>query len=451
MYKKKLREWQFFKNESIRKPNARIPDRTQMKCRRSRAVRSLPQLVGETSQRSLPRPELAIPTPGYLETPEGKALSSMLSSISEYFKTLFDQGRDGDSRSGWTGDSFQLIPPSGREDFSSEWKTIADQCHGASSLLRIRDESDGKCQRTLFNIIRGFEKVALQDDPWMLVYLWRAILYLRGISFRLERHKSGLPSACLGPRNDHLVGHVLSGFAIFITINKGRDHAMVRCLYALRTFPLVTMKLALERVCDMVINLFRKYLGDSHPVVLSMTGHFLKYWPRKLGEHVLSSYDRLVRNSEETFGPRDKRTITFLTEYMYTTHYHAHDDSLTYTLALDLWERTNALGTVPQWGKEAYAHTLASKMLARLDKNRGNTEGWRGRLNAVAGQLRNGDRECQTRALQLRLMMADWYQKAGDKDRAQKEAIIAEEIRHMMRYLALRDGGWKENLPFRRA
>ncbi|KAF6814917.1 hypothetical protein CSOJ01_03747 [Colletotrichum sojae] len=392
-----------------------------------------------------------MPSPIYLETPEGRALTSVLSSVSAYFKVLFDQGRGRDTSSGWTGDSFRLIPPVGRKDLSSNWKAISDQCHGASSLLRTRGESDGKCQRTLSNVIRDFEKVDLQDDPWMLVYLWRSILYLRGISFRLEGHKSSLPSALLGPQNDHLVGNALSGFAIFIAINQGREHAMVRCLHALRTFSLVTMKLALERVCDMVVNLFRNYLGDSHPVVLSMTGHFLKYWPRKLGEYVLPSYDRLVRHSEAAFGPRDERTITFLTDYMYTTHYHAHDDSLTYTLALDLWERTNTLGPVPQWGKETYAHTLASKILARLDRNGGNAEGWQSRLGVVARKLRDGDRKCQTRALQLQVKMADWYQKAGDKDRAQGKTKIAEDIRERMRYLALTNGGWRENLPFRRA
>ncbi|KAG7080997.1 hypothetical protein JMJ78_0003129 [Colletotrichum scovillei] len=337
--------------------------------------------------------------------------------------------------------------PLGLVDYSTEWKAIADQCHGASTLISQGNGTQQKCQRTLLNVFKGIDQLAQQEDPWILVYLWRIILYLRGISYRIENKKVGIPSTSLGPHNDHLVGHVISSLAGLFIIRKGSSE-MVYCLNSLRVFSLDRMKLAIERVFKFCTDSFQKLLGGSHPVVLIMVARFLRYWPAALADNVLVNYGTLVARSETEFGSSDERTIFFLTEYMYVAYYHGHNITLTYQLASDLCQRSEELGPVPQWGGKTYGLVLASKLLSRIDKEKGNIDRWHGRLTTLAEKLRNGDRECQTRALQIRRMMAHWYREAGNMERAQEQRGHADKIFITMRELGVEQGDWNLNWPF---
>ncbi|KAK1476928.1 hypothetical protein CABS01_15212 [Colletotrichum abscissum] len=330
-------------------------------------------------------------------TAELKALACMLYSTGNHLMGLFDQGRPGETSSGWKVNSFGLTPPQGHEDYSAEWTAIADQRHGASTLISQGNGTQQKCQRTLLNVFKSIDQLAQQEDPWMLVYLWRIILYLRGISYRIENKKVGIPSTRLGPQNDHLVGHLL---------------------------------------------------GGSHPVVLIMVARFWRYWPAALADNVLPNYGTLLARSGTEFGSSDERTSFFLTEYMYVAYYHGHNITLTYQLASDLCQRSEELGPVPHWRGETYGFVLASKLLARIDKEKGKIDLWHGRLTPLAEKLRNGDRECQTRALQIRRMMARWYREAGNRERAQEQRGYADEIFNSMRELGVEQGNWNLNWPF---
>ncbi|KAL0934567.1 uncharacterized protein CTRU02_211366 [Colletotrichum truncatum] len=394
MYKAQFKKWKLYKNESSQLEKRRTDDTPTESRKRARAATSLDE-----------RPE---------ESPN----------------VLFDRGRNGDKRSGWAGDRFRLIPPNGCQDHFKEWKAVADQSHGASALIRLHGGPSGKYHGTLHIVFKDIDKLVKQDDPWMLVYLWRVILYLRGISFRVEHHKSSYSSISRSPQNGHLVGHVITGVAYCIANNHGREHYMARCLHSLRSFSLHDMKLAIEQVY-----VFR----------------FLKYWPGEVEKDVLPSYKKLVCDAEAKFGRNHQQTITFLTEYMYTAHYHGHDSVLTHRLASDLWRRTGDPRSVLSWGPETYAHVLATKLLARIDKDRGSNESWEKRLHDVARKLRNGDRECQTRALQLRGTMAQWYEKAGMVEQAQRETEIADEIKNYMRVVATEQHDWSRNWTFGRS
>ncbi|KAK1468244.1 hypothetical protein CMEL01_00011 [Colletotrichum melonis] len=249
-------------------------------------------------------------------TAELKALACMLYSIGNYLMGLFDQSRPGETSSGWKVNSFGLTPPQGHEDNSTEWKAIADQCHGASTLISQGNGTQKKCQTTLLNIFKSIEQLAQQEDPWMLIYLWMIILYFRGISYRIENKKVGIPSTRLRPQNDHLVRHVISSLAGLFIIRKGSS-MMVDCLNSLRVFSLDRMQLANERVFKFCTDSFPKLPGASHPVVLIMVARLLRYWPAALADNVLPNYGTLVARSGTEFGSSDERTIFFRTEYIW--------------------------------------------------------------------------------------------------------------------------------------
>ncbi|EXF83416.1 hypothetical protein CFIO01_10506 [Colletotrichum fioriniae PJ7] len=446
MYTKKLSEWHVFKNESSSQSHSRMNGRIRPLYKRRRYAGAKPRILAECQS----GPAFLWTThdlePGW-PSAELRALGCILYSTGNYLKGLFDQGRPGEASSGWKVNLFGLTPPQGLKDYSTEWKAIADQCHGASALISQGNGTQQKCQRTLLNVFKGIDQLAQQEDPWMLVYLWRIILYLRGISYRIEKEKVGIPSTCLGPQNDHLVGHVISSLAGLFIIRKGSG-MMVDCLNSLRVFSLDRMKLAIERVFKFCTDSFQKLLGGSHPVVLIMVARFLRYWPAALADNVLANYETLVARSGTEFGSSDERTISFLTEYMYVAYYHGHDITLTYQLASDLCQRSEELGHVPQWGKKTYGLVLASKLLARIDKEKGNIDRWYDRLTPLAEKLRNGDRECQTRALQIRRMMAHWYREAGNRTRAEEQRGHADEILNSMRELVVEQGNWNLNWPF---
>ncbi|KAK2022318.1 hypothetical protein LX32DRAFT_645598 [Colletotrichum zoysiae] len=438
MYKKQLREWMMYKNESSRQAYTRVDVSTERLAKRHRTIMAHPR-----------RPESCDMRPAFLWQerkisgwldPEMKALGCLITKATTYIDALFDQGRKEDPVAGWKGDSFDLIAPRGRKDHSLEWKVVADQCHGASSLVQRDTETQNKCRRTLSNIFADIDTLAQYDDPWMIVYIWRIILYLRGISYRIEHRKVGIPSERLTPQNDHLVGYTISRFA-------SRMHPecyMVACLNSLRTFSLDKMKLAIERVFKACIDLFSKYLGGCHPVVLKMTARFLRYWPARLEGHVLPNYEILMARSETELEPSDERTISFLTEYMYIAHYQARDKALTQRLAKKILLRTHEAEPVPvpQWGQVTYGRVLASKLLSKIDKDSGKVDDWKARLDFLAARLRNGDRECQTRALQIRRMMANWYREAGNDEKASEETACADEIFKCMREAVVRQEGW---------
>ncbi|KAK1569361.1 uncharacterized protein LY79DRAFT_663728 [Colletotrichum navitas] len=446
MYKKKFKEWGLFKNQSSHQAESRVGISTEQLAERHRPVMAFPSIPNAC--RGKPAflwQEMALS--GWPDA-EMKALGHLIKSATDYLGALFDQGLAKDLVSGWKGDSFGLIVPPGRADHSLKWKLVADQCHGASSLVQRDMKTRHKCHKTLFNVFRDIDKLKQYNDPWMAVYLWGIILYLRGISYRIEHQKAGVPSVSLAPQSDHLVGHTISRLARLTLEKEGSGCYMVDCLNLLRTFSLERMKLALERVFKACIDSFSKYLGDCHPVVLLMTARFLKYWPAQLADHVLPNYESLVAISEAQLGPSDERTITFLTEYMYIAHYHAHDKLLTHRLARKICMRTHELESVPQWGRTTYGLVLASKLLSKIEKDSGKVDIWQSRLNSLADKLRNGDRECQTRALQIRRMMANWYREAGNELKASEETANADIIFNYMTEVVVLQGGWDRIRPF---
>ncbi|KAK2735466.1 hypothetical protein CKAH01_01847 [Colletotrichum kahawae] len=447
MYKKKFAAWGFSKNQSQCRPVDSMTQILSGTSDRARSAKSLPQKQFQESQKLAYRLDkhLSLLAP---DDPKLAQLEKMLYNVWGYFMRVFD--RESDGVSGWTGDFFGLIPPEGHCDFSGDWKAVSDQCDGASILVAGQDDTNGKCQKTLHKALSVFDNLLQKKDPWMLVYIWRVILYMRGNSFRLEPKKSNVSSIVLARnRNDHLVGNVLTGIIGLIKICQEVEHPMVHALESLRFFCLQDMKLAVERVYQLSIDLFMDYLGNFHPVVLSMTGHFLKYWPGKLGEHVLPSYNKVVESAEAEFGVCAERTTSLLTEYMYAANYHSQDSSLTFKLATNLKERTDRLGNKPSWRRETYAHVLACKLLARLNRDEGKGQCWMVSLGALATRLRNGDRECQTRALQIRLMLASWYRRAGENDRCEIEKSLAEGIRARMSESEPVKAGWNETFRFR--
>ncbi|KAL3294403.1 hypothetical protein RB213_005302 [Colletotrichum asianum] len=341
MYKKKFAAWGFFKNQSQCRPIDSITQALSGTSDRARSAQSLPQKQFQDSEKLAYRLDkhLSLLAP---DDPRLAQLEKTLFNVWGYFMRVFDRGSDGVS--GWTGDFFSLNPPEGYCDNSSDWKAVSDQCHGASILVTRPDDTNGKCQKTLHKALSLFDKLLQKKDPWMLVYIWRIILYMRGIAFRLEPRKKEVSSVVLARnRDDHLVGNFLTGIIGLIKIHLDAEDPMVYALESLRFFCLQDIKLPVERVYQLCIDLFMDYLGNFHPVVLSMTGHFLKYWPGKLGEHVLPSYDKVVKSAEVEFGLCDERTISLLTEYMYMANYHGQDSSLIFKLATNLKERTDRL------------------------------------------------------------------------------------------------------------
>ncbi|UQC85955.1 uncharacterized protein CLUP02_11454 [Colletotrichum lupini] len=381
MYKKKLKEWHIFNHESSSQSQSRMDGLNTPLVKRRRCAGAKPRILADYQSGaafSWRTHDLVLDWP----TAELKALACMLYSIGNYLMGLFDQSRPGETSSGWKVNSFGLTPPQGHEDNSTEWKAIADQCHGASTLISQGNGTQKKCQITLLNILKSIYQLAQQEDPWI-------------------------------PRNNHLVRHVISSLAGLFIIRKGSS-MMVDCLNSLRVFSLDRMKLANERVFGFCTDSFPKLPGGSHPVVLIMVARFLRYWPAALADHVLPNYGTLVARSGTDFGSSDERTIFFLTEYMYVAYYHGHNITLTYQLASDLCQRSEELGPIPQWGH--------------------------GCLTPLAEKLRNGGRDCQTRALQIRRMMAYWSREAGNRERAQEQRGYADEIFNSMRELGVEQG-----------
>lgn len=84
----------------------------------------------------------------------------------------------------WAWDEFGVTYAPGAANYSDLWKTIADQCHGASSLIQTKHQL--KAFKTIQKVYQRLATAAQQHDPWVVVYIWKILLYIRGISDRLR-------------------------------------------------------------------------------------------------------------------------------------------------------------------------------------------------------------------------------------------------------------------------
>jgi len=427
MYKAKFAEWgeEFSKNSPRKRPEVNKGTCTELQppphAKRTRVAASLParkkkeagctvMVVSTAATGSVPKP---------LSPRQYKIYEEMLHHMGDSIKSLFDKAN---IKGQWGWDEFGFTTPAEGADSSDTWKMLADLCHGASSLCQV--QCTQKAVSLLAGVREALSRVVGQQSPWMFVYLWRIVLSVRGISYRLP------------PPKHAFFGSFLLFLRRLVKQHIGDTHRLALFLSALNRVPFTQTKDALEIVYRQAIEGLEQYLGSAHPTVLAMRGHFFQYWKgTTLSAGAYARYDALVRHADRVLGRLDGRTLSLRTEYMYATFYHGGDRDLTHQLAREVWDRTefmvpaDADSPPPTWSRVTYAYVLSSELLAHVDRERGVGAGWFQRLKDVVLRLQGGDDECRTRAAQVQEMLAHRCRLDGETERANYESQIAVEIR----------------------
>lgn len=430
MYKERFREWgpDFQKNNKRGSKSSETTSKCQPPAvpKRKRGAASLPPEKEKQQARAIlvpPEAALAlasrfVPRPFSLK--HLKVYEQMLHCMGDTVKSLFDKSN---VKGRWTWDDFGITAPGGGIDYSDTWKAIAEQCHAASLLCVAGCHEKGLA--TLAVVRERLRGVVDQDGPWTIVYLWRILLLVFSISHHLPTSRGTFFRGFLLHLHDLVKPH-LRGVA-----------GLRGVISALNGVPLKETRNALEIVYRLVIERFGVFMGSMHPTVVAMRSHYLRHWTgMTLSEAVYAHYSGLVRRADDVLGRQDLRCIALRTEYLYAAFYHAGNLDLTHDLALDLYTRVQPMVSTkphdapPTWSCTTHAYIMASKLLARVDRDRGGFEVWYLRLKDLILDLQRGDRECRTHAAQVQDMIAHRCRADGMEELAECERQLAAKIRN---------------------
>lgn len=231
-------------------------------------------------------------------TPEDvRRLHSMLDTVGNYVKGHLDT-----TKANWSWDDIGIVYTAGTADYSDLWKTIADQCHGASSLIQTKHQL--KAFKTMQEVYHKLAVAAQQHDPWVLVYLWKILLSVRGISYRLNP-----PNASFLKRFINYLWGLY--FRLYST-----SIPLVGLFTALADVPLKDMKFTIELLYKRTIRGFEDFdVMKKHPVVFSMWGHFHRHYT---GEFHIEAFDTYQPLARRALGKPhlDARSLTIVSDYM---------------------------------------------------------------------------------------------------------------------------------------
>jgi hypothetical protein len=193
MYKTKFKEWggDFSKN-ATKNTNGRqgiTKPQPAAHAKRTRVPASLP--TRKEKEREPTVIVVSAAASGSIRKPfsprQYKIYEQLLHFMGDSIKTLFDktniQGR-------WAWDDFGFTTSDGGAQHSDAWKVMSDQCHSASSLCKVRCPQ--KALATLAGVRETLRRVMGEHGPWMLVYFWRVVLSVNGISHNCR--PLGIPS-----------------------------------------------------------------------------------------------------------------------------------------------------------------------------------------------------------------------------------------------------------------
>ncbi|GAB1315446.1 hypothetical protein MFIFM68171_05656 [Madurella fahalii] len=353
---------------------------------------------------------------------------------------------------GWSSDSFQLIAPPQVVDNSAAWETLMDQCHCMGLLTQL---GLFRClNSSLQKIFEGFNKLATQPGPVLLIYLWKICSSIFDVRLR---------TGIIVPGDDPRRGQPFALMRLFLHhmrrsffLQLGRAHPVVHLMdalaYVLFNSSQEEFKYILGLGYATAIEALGHMIGADHSVVLTMSSHCAKQdWGSRAKLHetiVRARYETLLVEAERI--QSRENTVSMLYNYTYTMSQGYGDSEFVFHLASRLRDqaerqcRDQIKVSNLQCGMHVRALVFSTGLLAKNYQWQDSSITCR-QLDETIGILEHGDQECLIYALSLSRLLEAKLRARDNADARSEVRRRAEAVRS--RIHAVRFCDVAENAP----